>query len=308
VGEKVATRKASEKVLNLMAKVVPNLVGGSADLSPSNNTVMKGAGDYQKGSRGGRNFHFGVREHGMGAICNGMALHGGLRPYCATFMVFSDYMRPSVRLASLMKLPVVFIFTHDSIYVGEDGPTHQPVEHLAALRAIPGLEVLRPADAEETELAWHMALERADGPTVLALTRQNLEVYKKPEGWREGMRRGAYVTSEAAGKPEVVVVATGSEVGAALKAKELAGRAGARVVSMPSRGLFMAQPQAWRDGILPPGVPRVVVEAGISQGWEGIAAGGKLVCIDRFGESGTAAAVGKLFGVDAEGVRRALEA
>jgi len=306
-GDKIATRKASEKTLNLVCQKVPNLVGGSADLSPSNNTVMKGLGDYQRASRGGRNFHFGVREHGMGAIVNGLALHGGLRPYCSTFMVFSDYMRPAVRLAALMKLPVIYVFTHDSIYVGEDGPTHQPVEHLAALRIIPGLEVLRPADAEETEVAWHMAVERADGPTVLALSRQNLEVFRKADaGWRASMRRGAYVASESEGKPEVVVIATGSEVGASLKAKELSGLRGVRVVSMPGRGLFLAQDRSFRESILPPGVRRIVVEAGVSQGWEGIADGGRLVCIDRFGESGTASAVGKHFGVDPEGVLQAL--
>jgi transketolase len=307
VGEKLATRKASEKVLGLVSRVVPNLVGGSGDLAPSTNTIMKGLGDYTRRTRCGRNFHFGVREHGMGAISNGMALHGGLRPYCATFLVFSDYMRPSIRLAAIMRLPVIYVFTHDSVYVGEDGPTHQPVEHLAALRLIPDLEVLRPADAEETELAWHIAIERSDGPTALALTRQNLEVFPKADPqWRTTMRRGAYVASDSQGRPSVVVIATGSEVTAALKAKASSGRTDVRVVSMPSRGLFLAQDASFRDGIVPPGTRRIVVEAGVSQGWEVLAPGGTMITIDRFGESGTAAALGRHFGVDHEGVAAVL--
>jgi len=196
-------------VLNAVAKAVPSLVGGSADLAPSNNTHLKDLGDFSRTTPAGRNFHFGVREHGMGAVVNGMAYHGGLRPFCATFMVFSDYMRGSVRVAAIAKLPVIYVFTHDSIFVGEDGPTHEPVEHLAALRVIPNVQVLRPADAEETEAAWRMALERTDGPTALALTRQNLAVFSKHDaGWRQTIRRGAYVARDCAGTPETVIVAT----------------------------------------------------------------------------------------------------
>ncbi len=305
VGDKVATRKASQTVLNVLAAEVPNLVGGSADLAPSNNTEMKGLGDYGKETPQGRNFHFGVREHGMGAIVNGMALHGGLRPYCATFMVFSDYMRPAIRLAAMMGLPVIYVFTHDSIYVGEDGPTHQPVEHLAALRAIPNLVVLRPGDAQETDVAWRMALERTDGPTVLALSRQNLEVYPKADTeWRTSIRRGGYVVSDSAGEPATVILATGSEVGAALEAKKRAEDDTIRVVSVLSRELFLSQTPEQRTRVLGRGARCVVVEAGISMGWEGIA--DALVCLERFGVSGPGPAVGKHLGVDADAVLEAL--
>ena len=303
-GESIATRSAGGKILNAIAKAVPNLVGGSADLAPSNNTNLKDLGDFSRASPGGRNFHFGVREHGMGAIVNGMAYHGGLRPFCATFMVFSDYMRGSVRVAAIAKLPVIYVFTHDSIFVGEDGPTHEPVEHLAALRIIPNVQVLRPADAEETEAAWRMALERTDGPTVLALTRQGLPVFAKHDaGWREAIRRGAYVARDCPGTPDTVVVATGSEVGVALAAADLVPERKVRVVSMISRERFLAQDRALRESLVPPGVRRVVVEAGTSFGWASPFDDGTLVVsIDRFGESGPWQKLAERFGITAAAV------
>jgi transketolase len=223
----------------------------------------------------------------MAAIANGISLHGGLRSYCATFMVFSDYLRPALRLSALIKQPVIYVFTHDSIYVGEDGPTHQPVEHLASLRAIPNVRVLRPADPEETSEAWAMALERKDGPVALALTRQNTAVFPKDDpDWRNTIRTGAYVVKKA-DKPEVVVLATGSEVGLAIEAAGLAGKK-VQVVSMISRELFESQPEAVRNSIVPPGVRTVVCEAGVSMGWERWAKSGDILAINRFGESGPA--------------------
>lgn len=300
-GESIATRSAGGKVLNAIANAAPNLVGGSADLAPSNNTYLKGLGDFTRTNPAGRNLHFGVREHGMGAIVNGMAYHGGLRPFCATFMVFSDYMRGSVRVAAIAKLPVIYVFTHDSIFVGEDGPTHEPVEHLAALRAIPNVQVLRPADAEETEAAWRMALERTDGPTVLALSRQNLAVFAKHDArWRETIRRGAYVARECAGAPDTVIVATGSEVGVALAAADLLADRAVRVVSMISRERFLAQDRAFRESLIAPGARRVVVEAGTSFGWASPFDDGTLVVsIDRFGESAPWQKLAERFGITA---------
>ncbi len=288
-GDKVATRKAGGEVLNAMARQIPNLIGGSADLAPSNVTDLKGMGSFQKENPKGRNLHFGVREHGMGAIANGLALHGGIKPFCATFLVFSDYMRPAIRLAAMMKLPVIYIFTHDSVFVGEDGPTHQPVEHITALRAIPNLVVLRPGDGQETAAAWKLALARTEGPTVLALTRQGLEVYAKDDAqWVDHVKRGAYIVKDCEGSPETVLVATGSEVSLALGiAGELGS--GVRVVSMISRELFLQQPQDFKEKLIPGSARRVVIEAGISMGWEGIAgSNGIIQSIDRFGESGPA--------------------
>lgn len=298
IGDKVATRKASGDALNAMAKKIPNLIGGSADLAPSNNTNLKNMGDFKYDNPLGRNFHFGIREHAMGSIVNGMALHGGLIPFCATFMVFCDYMRPPVRLASLMKLQIIYVFTHDSIYVGEDGPTHQPVEHLAALRAIPGLIVLRPADAEETQMAWKMALENSNGPTVLALTRQNLEVFKKNDSkWKENIKKGAYIADDSDGEPDMIIVATGSEVNLALKVKEKLSNKKVRVVSMISKELFQAQDSKYQDKIIIKNKKRVVIEAGIKQGWEGIAGdNGVIISIESFGESGPASKLGEHFG------------
>ncbi len=304
VGSKVATRNASGKVLNALARLVPALVGGSADLEPSNKSAVSGAPDFQKGAWGGRNMHFGVREHAMGAVLNGMALHGGVRPYGATFLVFVDYMRAAVRLAALMRLPVVYILTHDSIYVGEDGPTHQPVEQIASLRVIPNVVVLRPADAEETAMAWKMALERTDGPTVLALTRQDLVVLPRPsEEWRSTITRGACVVRESKGAPRLVIVATGSEVELAVRAAEKLADPGIRVVSMISRELFQKQDEGFRQSLLPQGAKRLVIEAGASSGWEGIAGeGGRILSIDRFGESGPAKDVARAFGLTEENV------
>ncbi len=302
VGDKVATRAASGKVLQSIAEDVHCLVGGSADLAPSNKTAMPKHGDFSPENRKGRTLHFGVREHAMGGITNGIALHGGLRPFCATFLVFLDYMRPAVRLASIMKLPVIYVYTHDSIYVGEDGPTHQPIEHLASLRCIPNIIVLRPGDAEETAIAWAMALERKDGPTVLALTRQGLEVYPKDDkDWKHSCAKGAYIVQDVEGKPDVVIVATGSEVTLALQAAAFKAHKKIRVVSMISKELFLAQESSYREKILPPGVKVVVAEAGVSFGWSDIATSpDNILSIDRFGESGPAAEVAKHLGMTAE--------
>lgn len=300
-GDKLATRKAGGEVLNAAARQIPNLIGGSADLAPSNVTDLKGMGSFKKENPTGRNFHFGVREHGMGAIVNGLALHGGLRPFCATFLVFSDYMRPAIRLAAMMKLPVIYIFTHDSVFVGEDGPTHQPVEHITALRAIPNLVVLRPGDAQETAAAWKLALARTDGPTVLALTRQGLEVYAKDDAqWIDHVKRGAYIVKDCEGSPEIVLVATGSEVSLALSIAEELG-SGVRVISMISRELFLQQPQDFKEKLIPDSTRRVVIEAGISMGWEGIAgSNGIIQSIDRFGESGPADQLAVKFGLSVQ--------
>jgi transketolase len=313
-GQTMATRKASGSVLNAIASAVPQLVGGSADLAPSNNTLLKDFGSFQADTAEGRNMHFGIREHAMGGIVNGMALHGGLRPYCATFMVFSDYMRPSIRLAAMMGLPVIYVFTHDSVFVGEDGPTHEPVEQLAALRAIPNLLVLRPADAEETARAWRMALERTDGPTALALTRQNLKVFGKEDGqWSEHFAYGAYTASDAASgvEPEMVLVATGSEVNLALEAKAALGSAGekTRVVSMPGRELFLKAPEEYRRKLIPDSSHKVILESGVSQGWAAVVGrDALLVTIDRYGESAPAAKIAEHLGFTAGAVVERIKA
>ncbi|MGC8825651.1 MAG: transketolase, partial [Anaerolineae bacterium] len=252
---KEATRNSSGMVLNAIAPYLPTLMGGSADLAPSNKTYLKGADDFQAGSYHGRNLRFGVREHAMGAILNGLALHKGPIPYGGTFLVFSDYMRPAIRLAALMELPVVYVFTHDSIFLGEDGPTHQPIEHLAALRAMPHLVVIRPADANETVIAWKVALQRRDGPTALILSRQNLPILPQTQQHcAEGLPRGAYVLSDPPTPSlDMILIATGSEVHLALGAQKVLLEKGiaARVVSMPSWELFEAQPQEYRDQVLP---------------------------------------------------------
>jgi transketolase len=299
VGDKIATRTAGSKALAVVANANPNLVGGSADLKGPNAVGLPNATAYSALDRGGRYIHFGIREFGMAAIANGISLHGGFRSFCATFMVFVDYLRPALRLSALMKQPVVYVLTHDSIYVGEDGPTHQPVEHLASLRAIPNLRVLRPADAEETAEAWAMALEQTGGPVVLALTRQNTTVFAKgdPE-WKNTIRTGAYIAKKAEGKPDAVVIATGSEVGLALEATGLSGK-NIQVVSMISRELFESQPTAIRDAIVPPGARVIVCEAGVRQGWERWAEPEDILSIDRFGESGPAAKVAEHLGFTA---------
>ena len=322
----VATRKASGEVLNALADVLPELWGGSADLAESNNTTMKGADSFGPVSAKttewdakpyGRTLHFGVREHAMGSILNGIVLHGPTRPYGATFLVFSDYMRPPVRLAALQKLPTTYVWTHDSIGLGEDGPTHQPIEHLAALRAIPGLVVLRPGDANETAAAWRAILEQHDAPVGLALTRQNLPVL---EGTRElaaeGVAKGGYVLADSsAGVPQVVLIATGSELQMAVEARNIleADGVATRVVSMPSQELFDAQDQAYRDSVIPPAVKaRVAVEAGIAQPWyRFVGDAGEIVSIEHYGASADSRRSSSEFGFTTDAVvsaaRRSLE-
>ena len=268
-GDPIPTRVASNRCLNALAPAVPSLVGGSADLSGSNGTGLSGESVIERGKFEGRNLHYGVREHGMAAAANGMALHGGLRPFVGTFMVFSDYMRPSLRLSALMGVAVTFVFTHDSIFLGEDGPTHQPVEHLAALRAIPGLRVWRPGDARETAAAWLAALRRQDGPTALALTRQAVPVLDA-EGIEENAQRGGYVleAERDPGRLELVVVGSGSETSLAVEAARALNAAGrsVRAVSMPCQQLFLEQDESYRERVLPAGMPRLIVEAGVESG------------------------------------------
>jgi transketolase len=302
----VATRAASGKVLNALAPKLPTLIGGSADLNPSTFTVLQKLGDFEspqrefkdsQGSAGGgwtyagRNLHFGVREHGMGAAVNGMAAHGGIIPFGSTFLIFSDYLRPSIRLAALMELGVIYVFTHDSIGLGEDGPTHQPIEQLAALRAIPRLVVIRPADANETAVAWRVAIETRDRPVALALTRQNVPTLDRTKyAPADGLRKGAYVLSDAPeGKADIVLIATGSEVSLVLSAKEKLAeqKIQARVVSMPSWELFDVQSREYRDSVLPRAIrPRLAVEAALPQGWHRyVGDGGDVIGIERFGAS-----------------------
>ena len=302
----IATRVASGKVLNAAIQGLPTLVGGSADLAPSTNTYLKDHGDLGFDEWSGHNMHFGVREHAMGNIVNGMALHGGVIPYGATFLVFSDYMRPAIRLAALQETHVIFIFTHDSIGLGEDGPTHQPIEHLTSLRAIPGLTVLRPADANETVACWRLALERK-GPAALILSRQGLPVIDDVERTRAGVARGAYVLADAdSGRPDVVLLATGSEVSLALAARDLLSERGvrARVVSMPSWELFEEQTQAYRDEVLPPSVrARLAIEAASPHGWHKyVGDRGDIVGMDRFGASAPAKVLFEQFGFTPEAV------
>ncbi len=303
-GEKVATRAASGRVLQALASHLPNMVGGSADLGPSNKTWIGDAGVIGPGSYSGRNIHFGVREHAMGGILNGLALHGGLVPYGGTFLVFADYMRPAIRMAALSGIPVVYVFTHDSIYVGEDGPTHQPVEQIASLRAIPNLTVIRPADGTETAAAWVAAIGRDNGPTALILSRQKLPVLETGVVPKDGVAKGAYVLSREEGdKPNLTIIATGSEVNAALEAKKILGGAGKRVriVSMPSWELFDAQPAEYRTEVLPGDCPRLAVEAGLSMGWERYA-DGAVIGVDRFGASAPGGILGEKYGVDGKSV------
>ena len=286
-GSALATRQASGKVINALAPSVPELLGGSADLAPSNDTLIANEASVAPGSFAGRNFHFGIREHAMAAVANGLALHGGLRPYVATFLVFSDYLRPALRLAALMKLPVTYVFTHDSIGVGEDGPTHQPIEHVVALRIVPGMVVLRPADANETAQAWRVALERRDGPTALVLTRQKLPVLPPPPAG--SVARGAFVRAEAStGAPAAVLVATGSEVALALGVRDALEAEGTptRVVTAPSLELLGMQPLEYQRAVLgPPHALRVAIEMGRGQGWHRWVGDGEIVSLNRFGAS-----------------------
>ena len=302
----LATRAASGKILNALAPKLPTLIGGSADLNPSTFTVLQNLGDFESSERdfshsqgsagggygyGGRNLHFGVREHGMAASLNGMAAHGGIIPFGSTFLMFSDYMRPAIRLAALMELGVIYVFTHDSIGVGEDGPTHQPIEQLAALRAIPHLVVIRPGDANETAVAWRIAIESRHRPVALALTRQNVPTLDRSQlAAAEGVRRGAYVLADAAnGKPDVVLIGTGSELALVVAARQKLAeqKIQARVVSMPSWELYDLQTREYRESVLPPSIrPRLAVEAALPQGWHRyVGDGGDIIGIERFGAS-----------------------
>jgi len=309
----VATRKASGAVLNALGEVLPELWGGSADLAESNNTTIKGADSFlpdgnplEGANPYGRTLHFGIREHAMGAVMNGIALHGGTRVYGGTFLVFSDYMRGAVRLAALQRLPVTYVWTHDSIGLGEDGPTHQPVEHLAALRALPGLDVVRPADANETVVAWRTVLEHADRPAGICLSRQDLPVFDRTVfATAEGTARGAYVLVDAAnGQPEVILIGTGSEVQVCVAAREVLEAEGVatRVVSMPCVEWFREQDAAYRATVLPAGVKaRVSVEAAVSMGWhEWVGDAGQTVAVDHFGASAPYQVLFEQFGITAE--------
>jgi transketolase len=303
----LATRQASGKVINAIAASVPNLIGGSGDLAPSTETLFKGSADFHV-SPEGRNLRFGVREHAMGAILNGLALHGGIRPFGATFLVFSDYMRPAIRLAALTRLPVIYVFTHDTIGLGEDGPTHQPVEHLAALRAISHFTVIRPADAAETVVAWKLALERKGGPVALILTRQKVPtIDRKQFAPAEMLAKGAYILAEAGnGPPRIILIATGSEVSLALRAKKTLEERGiaTRVVSMPSWELFGEQTAAYRNDVLPPAIKaRLAVEAASPQGWrEYVGEQGDILGIKEFGASAPGNVLMEKYGFTVENV------
>ena len=293
--DKMATRAAGGKMLNLMAQRYGNLVGGSADLAGPNKTALKDCdGIYSAENRIGRTIEFGIREFAMSALCSGMRLHGGLRPFCATFLVFADYLRPQLRVASLMKLPLIYIFTHDSIYVGEDGPTHQPVETLSSLRSIPGVQVLRPGDAQETAAAWEMAMASKDHPVCIVLTRQDIQGYEKADSdWKKNIKKGAYIARNCEGTPDITVLATGSEVSTAIQAADMVSGKKIRVVSVIDYNMFDNMTQEEQDALIG-GAKRVVAaEAGISSDWKQFVTNKKtdLFCIDRFGESGPAAKV-----------------
>ena len=303
----IATRSASGVVMNAISKGLPALIGGSADLAPSTRTALDDRGDIGPGEFAGHNLHFGVREHAMGAVANGIALHGGAIPYTATFLVFSDYMRPSIRLGALMGQQVIYVFTHDSIGVGEDGPTHQPIEHLMSLREIPGLVVSRPADATETVEVWRAAIARRNGPTVMAFTRQNLPVLDRSElASASGVLKGGYTLWENSDSPRIIIIATGSEVHVALEAGKTLGDEGTavRVVSMPSCDVFDDQPKEYRDQVLPPSVrARVSVEAGSTKGWERyVGLDGASIGMTGYGASAPAGTLYEKFGITAERV------
>jgi transketolase len=305
-GKGLATRVSSGQVLNNLAIVLPELMGGSADLTGSNKTDLKGQPPFSIENRSGRYLYFGVREHAMGAILNGIALHGGLIPYGGTFLVFSDYLRPAIRLAALMKLQVIYVFTHDSIGLGEDGPTHQPIEQLASLRAIPHLTVIRPADANETSLAWLVALEHKSGPVALVLTRQAVPTLDRSRYQSaEGLRRGAYVLTDMGGKdPEVILMASGSEVSLALEAGEKLAEEGVtvRVISFPSWELFSKQDDVYQRQVLPPGVKaRIAIEAGVPLGWKKwVGDEGEVIGIERFGASAPYKEIYQHFGLSTD--------
>lgn len=305
-GKTISTRVASGEAINHYVKSIPSIFGGSADLSHSTMTDIKGEAVYAVESFAGRNIYFGVREHAMGAAANGLALHGGVKPFVSTFFVFNDYLRPSIRLAALQKLPVTYVFTHDSIAVGEDGPTHEPIEQLAALRAIPGLTVVRPSDANETASAWAYALQQTDGPVVLVLSRQNLPVFDETKANIENLSKGAYVLTQTNENPDVILIATGSEVSLAVsaKAKLEQDHVSVRIVAMPSWELFDRQSKEYKESVLPSSVTkRVSLEMGVSLGWERyVGQEGKILSIETFGASGTGAEVMNLFGFTTENV------
>ncbi|PIS45447.1 MAG: transketolase [Ignavibacteria bacterium CG08_land_8_20_14_0_20_37_9] len=305
-GKKMATRQASGKVINAIAASLPTFIGGSADLAPSNNTFLNGFTEYSKENRSGRNFHFGIREHAMASLMNGMAMYGGVIPFGGTFLVFSDYLRPAIRLASLSKIKVIYVFTHDTIGLGEDGPTHQPVEHFAALRSIPGLIVLRPADANETASAWKFAIQHKGSPVALLLTRQGLPVLdqsKYPSS--DNLFKGAYILKDA-DKPEIILMASGSEVELILKAAEKLESEGkkVRVVSFPSWELFEMQTEEYKNSILPKEVKaRVAIEAGVAQGWHKYTGdGGKVISIEKFGASAPYEILYEKYGITVENI------
>jgi len=307
-----ATRAHGNVVLKAAAALVPSLAGGSADLEPSTRTRIADSPAIQRGAFAGRNFHFGIREHGMGAILNGMALTEGFIPYGSSFLVFTDYARPAIRLSALMRQQVIWVFTHESVFLGEDGPTHQPIEHLTALRAIPHLLVIRPADGLETAAAWALALERRDGPTLMALTRQSLPALERPPAFAPAwLKRGGYVLRESGAADAVTLIATGSEVALALEAAKLAEAGGlpTRVVSMPAPQLFLEQEAAWREAVLPPGGRRVSIEAGATAYWWRFTGESDLrIGIDRFGESAPLAQLAEHFGfTPAQVARRVIE-
>ena len=305
--EKVSTRSASGKVLNSIAGSLPTLIGGSADLAPSNNTMLKDYKNFSADNRDGRNFHFGIREHGMASIINGMAMYGGVIPYGGTFLVFSDYLRPAIRLASMSGIKVIYVFTHDSIGLGEDGPTHQPVEHLASLRAIPKLVLIRPADANETIKAWEVALEHKGSPVALILTRQNISVIDRAKyANAENLKRGAYILKDTNGKPDIILMASGSEVELIVKAAEKLEEINikVRVISFPSWEIFESQGADYKLKIFPPEIKaRVSVEAGVAQGWyKYIGDYGESICIETFGSSAPFGVLFEKYGFTVENV------
>jgi len=301
----VATRAASGKALNALAQRIPTLMGGSADLAPSNKTFLNDMPVFQKDCYEGRNIRFGVREHAMGAIMSGMFLHGGIRPYGGTFLVFADYVRPAIRVAALMKLPIIYVFTHDSIAVGEDGPTHQPVEHIASLRAMPNVTVLRPCDANETVDAWIEAIRSSSSPVALAMSRQKLPVLD-PKQTNGQLAKGGYVLSDCEGTPDILLIGSGAEVHQALKAQTMLKekKISARVINMPSWELFEKNDEAYKNEVLPPAVTaRLAVEAGVTMGWERyVGSQGKVIGIDTFGASAPGGTVLEKFGFTAENV------
>ena len=309
-GGDVATRKSSQIALNKFGPMLPELIGGSADLAGSNNTIWSGSVDVNEGTEDGNYVYFGVREFGMTAICNGLSLHGGFTPYNATFLVFSDYARNAVRMSALLPVRNIHVYTHDSIGLGEDGPTHQPVEHVASLRLIPNLDVWRPCDTVESAVAWKSALESTDHPTALIFTRQGLPHQPRTATQLENVSRGGYVLVEAAGDAEAAIIATGSEVGLAVTAaKELSSQGvNVRVVSMPNPGLFLSQDESYRESVLPSSLTaRVVVEAGVTAGWASIAGGqGRIIGVDRFGASAPAGELFKEYGLTVENVSQAV--